>query len=69
LQLQVSQPVKEKRKLRKLRKDTLKDEEKKLFPEVCVLVVHLTSAHVGSNYSLKVCVTFTTDLAFQLKIG
>jgi len=35
--VQVCQPAKEKKKLRKLRKDTLKDEEKKLFPEVLLL--------------------------------
>jgi len=37
LQLKVVRPAKEKKKLRKLRKETLKDEEKKLFPEVSLL--------------------------------
>jgi len=49
--MQVCQPLKEKKKLRKLRKDALKDEGKKLFTEVSafdnVYIEHATQSKIG----------------------
>jgi len=55
LQLHGRQPVKEKKKLRKLRKETLKDEEKKLFPEVCAFINTFVFTAINLTNAVMLC--------------